>query len=380
MGIIEVFLLSPFSKTGGDIVDVYFNAYKIKYNRLNAFFKPIVTSQIVKNITIYVNIDDLFHNLHKPIVNNVFQVTGANAAIQLTSNVFNVLGHYRNWAIKEGLNPIVVGYYTSTMRSFKNNIHVINYRKRFKELNDDASGEYYFINQAIKSSYSNMQIISNYIPNVYIIDSKYLEPCIIPRYLSQEVFKSDWNILISRDSYDLQYAYKDKWSLIAPKGDNSMFINKKNMWNYLNIKEKIYKDPVELVYDPDLYILSKSIVGDTYRNIPRLRKIGWKTLFKYLDKMVEENHQSKIVSKSALIELLKNKSISNDEINNNIYSIDVDTQVNAMMEIDKTSILSQIKDIPDDEGLKNVNNKYFTDFPLNLQFLRNQSYKHSPFN
>ena len=360
-------------------MDIHFNAYKVKYQQMNYFLKPIRNSQIISTINIFISLDDLFHSLHKPIVNNEFQVCGTDASKQLISNAFNVLGHYRNWAIKERLNVRVFGIYTSNLRSFKNNIYIHDYRKRFRELNDESSGVYYFINQAIFNALPQLNIISNYIPGVYMIDSKYLEPSMLPLYISENVFNADWNIVVSRDSYDLQYAYRNKWSLISPRGDNSYFINEKNMWDYLNIKERIYKDPIELQYDYSLYTISKAIVGDKYRDIPRLRKIGWKTLFKYLDEIKEEDHSSVILSKRNLLKLLQDKKITDEDINNNIYCIDIDMQYNALMDIDRTAIQVQIQDIPDDRNLQIMNNSIFSKFPINLQFLRNQSASKTPF-
>lgn len=361
-------------------MDIHFNSYKVKYNMMNSFFRPIRASHIIKSVNIFINIDDLFHMLHKPLINNEFQVCGINAGKQLISNLFNLLGHYRNWALKERLSVKVYGVYTSNIRTFKNTMYIIDYRKKFRENNDQMNTSYYFINEAIRSALPLIPVISNYIPDIYMIDSKYLEPSIIPLYIANEVNPADWNILISRDTYDVQYAYKDKWSFISPKGDNSRLITRKNMWDYVNEKERIYKDPVELTYDHNLYILAKALVGDRYRNIKRLRKIGWKTLFKYLDDVKENKSDSgRITSEIYLLELLKNKKITNEEMNSNIYAIDIEKQVSSMMEIDKVSITSQLMDIEDYENLKVLNNTQFSKFPLNLNFLCNKPVQQTPF-
>ena len=42
---------------------------------------------------------------------------------------------------------------------------------------------------------------------------------------SDEINKMDWNILVSRDPYDLQYSYRNKWNMLIPKGDYSMVVN-----------------------------------------------------------------------------------------------------------------------------------------------------------
>lgn len=355
-------------------MDIHFNSYKIKYDLLNLFFKPIQTTHPIRSLNIFVDIDDLFHMLHMPLINHEFQICGANASKQLISNIFNLLGHYRNWAIKNRLNVKVYGIYTTTLRSFKNAIYVTDYRKKFKDSNDPQNASYYFINEAIRASAPLLPLISNYIPGVYLIDSKYLEPSAVPYFISQDYCDANWNILISRDSYNLQYCYKDRWSLISPKGENSRLIKKTDLWNYLNIKENIYKDPVDLKYNHNLYIFSKAVVGDKYRSIPRLRKIGWITLFKYLDEIIEKYGESSYTTMQIqLLELIKGeKKITDIDINNNLSVISVENQIETMSEIDRSSILTQIKDIPDYENLKHLNTTQFMKFPLNLQFLCNE--------
>jgi hypothetical protein len=354
-------------------MDSHFNAYKVKYDLLNNFIQPIRMSQIVRHINIFVNLDDLFHNLHRPLVNNEFQICGKDAPKQFISNVFNLLGHYRYWAIKNNFDCSIYGIFTSTMRSFKNNIYNPDYRKRFKEINSDTNAQYYFINEAVRASLPILSVISHYIPDVYIIDSKYLEPSIIPLYITSEVHHADWNILITRDSYDLQYAYRNKWTVVAPKGEYSTAVNQEGIWNYINFRENVFKDEVNLHYPYSLYILSKSVVGDVYRSIPRIRKIGWKTLFKYLDTVVSESSNStNITLQLKLIELLKAKQITDKILNDNLNTINIDLQIENLIEIDKTSINIQLNDIPDYENLKELNRTQFSQYPLNLQFLCNQ--------
>jgi hypothetical protein len=74
-----------------------------------------------------------------------------------------------------------------------------------------------------------------------------------------------------------------------------------------------------------------------------------------------------------LLELLKGeKKITDADINNNLSVISVENQIDTLNEIDKSGILSQIRDIPDYENLKYLNTTQFIKFPLNLQFLCNE--------
>jgi hypothetical protein len=356
-------------------MDAHFNAYKVKFERLNELIRPIRNSQPIHTVNIYINLDDFFHSLHRPLTNNEFQVCGVNAGKQLISNIFNLAGHYRQWCLRNHLQCKIYGIYTSSLRSFKNSIYTVDYRKYFKEINDKVNAKFFFINEAIHGSIPLLPVISKYIPDVYMIDSKYLEPSIVPAYISENSFTPDWNILISRDPYDLQYAYRDKWSFISPKGDNTILVNRNNFWEYLMEREHIDKPDQQskMIYYPcDLYILAKAVVGDKFRNIPRLRKIGWKTLFNMLDKLLDEHSSdSYAVLQNELYQVLKGKRVSDDDLTNNLYSVNINNQLKTLIEIDKTSIDMQIVDVPDYENLKQLNQIQFAKFPINLGFLCN---------
>ena len=40
----------------------------------------------------------------------------------MTSNIFNLIGHYKNWAIKNNIHPTVFLIYTTATKTFKNSI------------------------------------------------------------------------------------------------------------------------------------------------------------------------------------------------------------------------------------------------------------------
>ena len=202
------------------------------------------------------------------------------------------------------------------------------------------------------------------------IDSKYIEPSAVPYYLAKK-FPKDWNIVVSRDEYDMQYCYLDKFSVISPKGDNSTFLTKHTMWNHIIEKENIKMDH-PFYYDPKLFVTMKAIAGDRYRGIPRLKRCGWKTIFGYLDELSKFDDASKetcALQQDKLCDLIIHKNVDIDELNRNIYCIDVAQQVNAFMNTDIAIIDNCLEDMEDFVTLNKVNSDIFGEYPLNLNFL-----------
>lgn len=355
-------------------MNIHFNGYKTRYQFMDYHIKPVLRSRHVRTLNIFINLDDLFHTLHRPLIDQEFQVGGTKSHIELVSNVFNLIGHYRNWALRMGCSCKIYAIYTSTSNKFKNALYVEDYRKKFFDINKISHDSYFFVNSSLHESYKILHVIAKYISGVYIIDSKYLEPSMVPMFLANER-PADWNILISRDPYDIQYCYQDKWTYFSPKGDNSSHVDRENLWNYLNRRERIYKDPVDLHYHYGLYLLSRAVVGDTYRNIPRLRRMGWKTLFKYLDKVEEyktNTTDNRIMQEKYFTQLVNGNQISAEVLNNHLMAIDVTIQMQNLLELDRSMILSQLTDMEDYNSLQDMNRTVFHLFPINLGFLCNK--------
>ena len=125
-------------------------------------------------------------------------------------------------------------------------------------------------------------------------------------------------------------------------------------------------------YDPKLFVTMKAISGDRYRGIPRLKRCGWKTIFGYLDELGRFDDASKetcALQQDKLCDLIIKKNVDIDELNRNIYCIDVAQQANAFMSTDIAIIDSCLEDMEDFVTLNKVNSDIFAEYPLNLNFL-----------
>ena len=360
-------------------MNAHFNSYKAKYGFLDSIFRPILSVNRINTMNLFINLDDILHILHKPLINNEFLAYGDDASKQLLSNIFNIIAHYKGWIIRQGIKCNCIIYYTTSKTRFKNAIYVPKYRDHYSQINDKMHTSYYYINAAIRESLPLISVISNYIEKVYALDSSYIEPSVIPFYISNEIFKADWNLLISRDIYDFQYSYIGNWTVISAKGDFTTDINAGNMWNIIKEKNKINNLDIHN-YPPSILPLAIAIVGDRFREIKSIKKIGWKTFFKYVESIYEEEGTSDIskdILEVSLCDKIFIKSKDNtaaNNLNNNIQAVSIKTQYNNMGDIDKTMIIHQIKDIPDIENFQMLNKIYFTKYPININNLTKQVY------
>lgn len=342
----------------------FFNGYKIRYEQLQNLL-PMKMSR--SKINIFINLDDFFHKLHRPIVEKEFQSTGGSVHRQMVSNIFNLVGHYRNWAFKQGASPSIFLIYTSG-KVFKNQTRIHGYRGYYDKITDRSNIKFFTLNSAIDAAIPLIPVIAKYINHVYAIDSHYLEPSILPYYLSQ-TNPADYNLLVSRDPYDLQYTGLNNWSIILPKGDESIVVYKGNLWDHICFTEKI-DDTV--YFHPEMYLWAKAILGDRYRSIPKLTRTGWKTVFKYLKTVSRKDESSETLDLqlNKLVEYIDTCKIDNTDVNNNMYCSSVKQQVEAMFESDKAIVDQQIIDMVDYAGLKSLNDTVFREYPLNILMLR----------
>lgn len=348
-------------------MDRIFNSYKIRYDVLTPQLLPIRASRKVRNINIFINVDDFFHKLHRPDTDREFQTTGKSASKQVVSNLINLAAHYKHWAVKEHLNPTVYLIYTTSV-VFRNSMTLESYRDYYKKIIDINNPSFFYVNNTITNSFSILQVITKYLPGIYAINSNYIEPSVIPLYLS-EIKPADFNLLISRDNYDLQYTHFDKWGVIIPKGEVSPFVVSGNLWDYIQLKEKIQG---EFYYHPETFIWAKAIIGDKYRSIPKLTRTSWKTVIKYLEEFSSSRNNSVEILELQLQKLanyITSKKIEDTDFNHNLYCTSVKHQLESMMEIDKTMIRNQLTDMEDIQSLQQANATLFKEYPLNLPFI-----------
>lgn len=347
-------------------MDRIFHAYKMRYQYINKILLPLRASKNIRTVNIFINLDNFFHRMHSSTTDKEFQMYGSNSGIQLVGNIVNLIGHYKHWAVKEHLQPKIYIYYTNN-KNFKNQLILSKYRDTFINEMNINNPKYFFINKAICDGIRILPIIIKYMPHVYQINTDYIEPSIIPYYIAKNN-PCDLNILVSRDEYEYQYAYMDKWVFLKPNGDNSNIITAGTLWEYIKYRNHINTN---IHFNPETYLWAKTILGDKYRNIPKLTRTSWITIIKYLA-TVDNEYSNGIpyeIQQAKLAEYITIRKITDTDFNNNLYCTSVKHQAEALQESDKIIIESQLEDLFDVVGLQSVCRELFKQTPINLSFI-----------
>ena len=362
-------------------MDAHFNVYKARFEDLDFHVSKIRRSQYIHSMDIFINLDDLIHNLHRPNVEKEFELCGIKAVAQCTANILNVFAHYKRWAAKAGIKARIWGFFTSNYSYFTNRLYVQDYRKYFVDNMARDNSNFMLLNEACRNALTIAKDISAYVEDIHMIDTSYVEPSVLPLYLKEHgIADYDWSMIVSRDMYDLQYAYRDRWIFVSPKGDNTRIVTRGDMWEYIATREHVVTDTYHVaMYHHDVFPLALAVAGNKHRSIPRLGRIGWKTIFKYLDEITEKDTASTTIIGNRMLELLRKRKVSDDAIMANFMVSSVERQCKVTGDVMGTFFQSQIHTVTDHDSLAEMNEIYFSEFPINLQFLTASTKLKGPF-
>ena len=365
-------------------MDIYFNFFKIKFMRLADKIREL-NLRDVKNVNVFINLESVVWLLHKPHIEEALVVATKeqfnDARINFISNVINLAAHYRNFFTKAHVQSNIIFFYNDFQhqKKFNNVSFVKDYRKNWcKFFNRD---EYKLTNQIILDGMNVVNTIIEYIDSVFILNSDRLESSCIPYLCSKEKkLKADINFIVTRDMYDFQYV-NHGFMILYPDKEETIILNRKNLMQYLLYKNNMnIEDGSRIELPTLLYSFIYSIMGDKKRDLPKVRGVGFKKLYKSLEKLLTKDYISEYDEKTCSIEHLAEFIKDNDglfklelkaTIAKNYFSVDVERQMNITDNYMLDPILNQIQNHYDNRNLKKLNDKVFYKFPLHLEELNN---------
>lgn len=344
------------------MMDVIFNLFKIRFNIMDELFSANdINLTRSDKVNIFINLESVLRKLHRSNLEVYLKVKKDEKIFEFVSNILNLAAHYRLYFSKQKIYSKVYIYLGYPFKSkYKNNNFNEEYRKYYQER---------FSKNTKNVSFSNLfedvmgisKTILEYIEGVYIINSNSIEPSVIPYILMKDKDDNFKNFIVTTDRYEYQYVDKDFY-ILRPKKELSYIITKDNVINQMKIEEKINSD---LSVDSSYISFILSILGNKYRNIKHIKRIGLSTLIKLIRTAIDNNILGERTNNIYLL-----SKIIKDEYKeiflNNYYCTDLDYQIKYLNIVDIHSITDQIKDKFDNASLNKLNNDYFNTYPIML--------------
>lgn len=215
---------------------IVLNETKVKYETLDD-----ILSEQLKDIRynglihVVVDLKEVFRKIYRP---GVIENSTRDTITELTSDVINIIGHYRNYFFKHYGKQS--NYYMLYSLEECKNIQSIypNYKKEFYErsLNDP---EKEIANDVIKTAWKLMNEIVPRIPNVTLIDTSKYDEFVYTRFIRKNIRDNQRLYILTDDELFVQLLSHNT-SIINMKGaDNTKLITPENYaehyFNYKNV-------------------------------------------------------------------------------------------------------------------------------------------------
>lgn len=345
------------------MIDPIFNMFKVKFDILD---KMNIVDPIKDKIIVYINLEMVFKYLYTARVDSFLSANGdtADTQICIMSNIINLAQHYRLYFAKLGKDTEIILYCTDTSLDpdFINYKYNPAYRNHYINKTERNLNTRY-VNNRVNAIWSPLDIIMQYVNEIYIVRSNRVEPSLIPYVLRDNVFIGDniQHIVVSSFLYDTQYIGMGM-TVIYPNRENSIHLTEKNVGDFIKGAKKC-KNANEL--HPNFIPFVLSVMGDRYRSIPSIPMMGISTAINVLKEGIASWKITRDTSTDIILAELIDEDIR-DIFISNYNTVKFTNQYLQLTPLDIESIVSRITNKYDDYSLNKMNEKYFTQHPLML--------------
>jgi len=358
---------------GIQIVQNTFHSKKVKYQLLDKLFKPYKGSfERGGTINIYIDINSLLKSFYNPTTIDLFNSFNNNDSKIFTSEIFNIIGHYRHYFAR--YHEMYTTFYL--FNSFdKSSYHLSiseDYKENFYEKRLDENSTTNILNKIIENEFKLISRIINYVPNTYYINTNKLDPSSIPYYIInyKENKMNEINLVISNDILQYQLLGSDISNILILelRGEKTKLISNFNVIDELvkstkpkNLDENSYKD-----FSPDLLNILYGLISNKDYNISGVKRMGVLRGIKFI---LEKINSNKLFPRKYFptddIQLFDDVK-DNDKFLNNLKLIDFCNNIET--NIDKYDKI-QFLDLIDYQGFRLFNDEIMSRFPIMLNFV-----------
>jgi hypothetical protein len=335
------------------LIEKIVNMNRIKFSVLDELFKDKFSKKD-KSISIHIDLHSILEPLYdaKNYEETNWLTDKTNTVI--TSCIINLCAHYRLYFGKNKLASRIYLYFGNEKP--RNNSEYYNeYGYKFFDKYSKDNEDHKPINKEIFSSLKLIKTIVTYIPGVYYIDCKNIEPMNSCSYMITND-PDDFNLVLSKDSLWFQTISLSKTEVLRLKRDESFLITRENVIDIL-LKGFAYENQF---VNYELLSVLFSFAGIKSRDIKGLSGYGYAKIIKILDLAIERGIlRAKYTHIKNVIDEIYNGNQS-EYLMNVFRAIDLTFQLNNLTTAQKTSLTDCIKDKFNKRDLLRLNQLLFT--------------------
>ena len=347
------------------IFDILSVQTMFKYEEMNRMlYNSSLKSRSIVNV--FINLEYMITNLQSSRFCDIDKELATKCDMRnIVSDIFSIVSHYRNYFIYYDIYPRIYLYMTDPdSNDFIEKTYNPNFRNRYnRECQNELCQETL---ETFKKSFSIIQTICKYIDDVSLIISKNIDSSLIPYIVSINNHGRYRNIIIDNDSVnDVYYSLPNTLRRIKVKRRLHKRYGEYNFQELLSYEYKISNFNLYLHNPLFVAAIISCINRENIRGIPNILGYGTAALTKDIIKGIDNGI---ITDRTQSIELFQECITEKyrDGIINNMKQIDIPYRYHLLNPANINSIMSQVVNLYDVEGLKEISKSVFTDYQLDL--------------
>ena len=352
---------------------ICYNVMKIKYNEYDESLTKLNFLKETDKINLFINLESVLKNISMIQELERKIMTYKDFNLIMISNILNLAAHYKYFFKSNNLDTNVYLYNTDLSST---EFHEFDYNEDFRSYyltKFNSNPKYTLLTDILKDDIlPNTRTYCTFIPNLYYISSKNIEGSLIP-YIVAKNFPDRKNLIITGEFYDTQYSSIPNFVnhfVHKSFGNGGIYCNTKGYLKEITKKPDDIIDDLNSVYRyHNMYCSLISVLGDRQRCIYGLDGIGPKILRDLIKKSINENEININTSNPEILGNIFDDNKVKDEFINNYYCSNLDYMYSKLTKSDIDSILNQIIDRSDINGLKSINNSVFYNHPIMISSL-----------
>ena len=349
-----------------DIGAMIINSKKVKYVVMDELIKKLPVN--TEEINLFISIDSLLKSFYNPQVNEKINVLDSDDQYMLSSEIINIAAHYRHYFWSRYQIPTNYFFYYSDKEADYCVRELPTYKSSFYGKRLYNKVEFRNLNKMIYENLKLSSLLSEYLPNIYIINTKTLEPSVLPYYIISKNGNSNdglLNLILTNERMEYQLANLDNTYILQMESDNSKIIGKNDLINEVLLK----KNKAKSTLDSNFYTTMLAISGVPNRDIVGIKGYGPSKANNKLNKLIsnEEIMNNEISAKLNLIydKITDDKSLQS-LILKNYKVISIENLYKNITPKEFHNIDNQLRNKSDNMSLMEINDKYYQYYPLML--------------